>query len=349
MAKAANTKLIGMFVLAGIGLIVAAIVIFGGGTLFRAVEPFRMYFTNSVQGLNVGSPVMFRGVTVGQVTGIELFFDPEAPNFLTQVDVNLFPDNYQTVGARKGESLERFDRLIEEGLRAQLIPISLVTGQLGIGLDMFPGSQAVLYAGQLGIPKAAGRLEIPTIPSTIERIETTVQRILAVFEKADFNQLSVDVEATLQSIRELMTMPELREMIVNANETVSSADATMKEVKTLVGRIDHEVGPSLTSMRTAMASAEATMGDARKLLPLVQQDLAQVGPLLDKLGGALTIAESLLKNANATIEPGSPLQYEIANTLRELSLTMRAVRGLTDALEQSPNSILFGRKTETSK
>ncbi|MCU0839458.1 MAG: hypothetical protein MUE49_12170 [Rhodospirillales bacterium] len=68
-----------------------------------------------------------------------------------------------------------------------------------------------------------------------------------------------------------------------------------------------------------------------------------MGPLLDKLGGALTVAETLLKNVNATVEPGSPLQYEIANALRELTLTMRSVRGLADALEQSPNSVLFGR------
>jgi paraquat-inducible protein B len=238
---------------------------------------------------------------------------------------------------------QQLDRLVEAGFRAQLIPVSLVTGQLGIGLDLFPGSPLVLYAGTPDAPDPDGLPEIPTIPSTIERLETTVQRILSVIDQADFNELSKDVDATIKAIRDLITMPELREMIVKADETVGNANATMQEVKALVGRIDRDVGPTLSSLRTTMANADAAMSDARKLVPGLQQDLAQVGPLLDRLGGALTIAETLLKNANASVEPGSPLQYEIANTMRELTLTLRSVRGLADALEQSPNSVLFGK------
>lgn len=343
MAKAANTKLIGIFVLAGIALAIAAILIFGGGSVFRPVKPVVMYFTASVQGLNVGSPVMFRGVPVGRVTAINLNFDPAKLTFLTRVNVSLFPDNYRTVGARKGTPEQQLDRLIEAGFRAQLIPVSLVTGQLGIGLDLFPGSPLVLYAGTPDAPDPGDVPEIPTIPSTIERLETTVQRILSVIDQADFNELSKDVDQTITAIRDLITMPQLRDMIVKADETVGNANATMQEVKALVGRIDRDVGPVLSSLRTTMANADAAMTDARKLVPGLQQDLAQVGPLLDRLGGALTIAETLLKNANASVEPGSPLQYEIANTMRELTLTLRSVRGLADALEQSPNSVLFGK------
>ncbi len=349
MAKAANTKLIGLFVLAGIALIVATIVIFGGGRLFQPTRAIVMFFSASVQGLSVGSPLMFRGVPVGQVTDIDLFYDTVTLNFLTRVEANLFPENIHKIGEDAKSADERFKRLIEAGLRAQLIPVSLVTGQLGVGLEMVPDAPAVLYSRSAAALRDDGAEEIPTVPSTIEQLQTTLQRVLAVVDKADFNQLNQDVQLTLQAIRELITMPELRQMIVQADATVGSASVTMKGIEQLVGKIDRDVGPALKSLRTVMDSADATMTDARTIVPQLKRDLAQVGPLLDKLGGALTIAESLLKNTNATIEPGSPLQYEIANALRELSVTMRAVRGLTDALEQSPNSILFGRKTESSK
>jgi paraquat-inducible protein B len=94
MAKAANTKLIGIFVLAGLALAIAAILIFGGGSVFRPVKPVVMYFTASVQGLNVGSPVMFRGVPVGRVTAINLNFDPAKLTFLTRVT---FPCSRTTI------------------------------------------------------------------------------------------------------------------------------------------------------------------------------------------------------------------------------------------------------------
>jgi paraquat-inducible protein B len=349
MAKAANTKLIGLFVLAGIALVVLVVVIFGGARLFQPVQPFTMYFSNSVQGLSAGSPVMFRGVNVGQVTSVELWFNRSKALFLTQVNINIFPRSYHAVGELKGSPEKEIARLVKDGLRAQLIPISLVTGQLGIGLDMAPGTPGFLLTTDAGVPRDDKVPEIPTVPSTIERIETTVQRLLAVVEKANMDQISHDVEATLRQVRELITMPELRDMIVRTDQTVRTAETTMQDVKQLVGRIDKEVGPSLTSLRAAASSADATMADARKLVPVLQQDLAQVGPLLDKLGGALTAAQALLQNANATVEPGSPLQYQIANALRELTLTMRSLRGLTDALEQSPNSILFGKISGASQ
>ena len=72
MAKGANTARIGAFVILGIVLVVAAIAIFGSGRFFREFRQFVMNFTASMQGLNRGSPVMFSGVPIGEVTDIVL-------------------------------------------------------------------------------------------------------------------------------------------------------------------------------------------------------------------------------------------------------------------------------------
>jgi paraquat-inducible protein B len=343
MAKAANTKIIGLFVLAGIVLAIAAILIFGGGRLFRPAKETVMYFTTSVQGLNVGSPVMFRGVVIGRVTDIDLLYDAVELRFLTRVTANIFPENWRTVDPTARSTQEQFRELVDAGLRAQLIPVSLVTGQLGIGLDLFPGTPLMLFAGSPLAPSDANIPEIPTAPSTIERLETTMQRILAVIDKADFEKLSQDVDQTIGAIRDLFSMPELRDIIVKTSVTVDTANVTMRQVEQMIRNIDQDVRPSLRSLRSAIDSANATMVDARTLVPELKRDLSQVGPLIDKVSGTLTLAQSLIKNLNATVEPSSPLQFELANTMRELTLTLRSVRGLADALEQSPNSILFGK------
>jgi paraquat-inducible protein B len=67
MSKPANKTLIGAFVVGAVALAVAAIVLFGSGRFFKDMDQWVAIFPGSVKGLNVGSPVVFRGVQVGQV------------------------------------------------------------------------------------------------------------------------------------------------------------------------------------------------------------------------------------------------------------------------------------------
>ncbi len=73
MSKQANPTLIGIFVAGAVGLIVAGILIISGGKLLLTDKTsFVLYFQGSVNGLNIGSPVSFRGVNIGTVTDIQI-------------------------------------------------------------------------------------------------------------------------------------------------------------------------------------------------------------------------------------------------------------------------------------
>ena len=58
---------------------------------------------------------------------------------------------------------------------------------------------------------------------------------------------------------------------------------------------------------------------------------------------ALTQADRTLKSANAIIQPGGPINFEVVNALRETAAAARSLRDLTDQLQRNPNSLLFGR------
>lgn len=60
----------------------------------RIVEKYLVNFTESVRGLVVGAPVDFRGVTVGEVTGIYTRFDRETRKFSIPVEFNLYPERF---------------------------------------------------------------------------------------------------------------------------------------------------------------------------------------------------------------------------------------------------------------
>jgi len=70
MIKNANPNYfrLGVFVLSAIGVLIAIILIFGGGRFFKPSFTVETYVKQSVTGLDVGAPVRFRGVRLGQVT-----------------------------------------------------------------------------------------------------------------------------------------------------------------------------------------------------------------------------------------------------------------------------------------
>ena len=69
---ATNHWKLGLFVLLGVGAMLGALFWLGARRFRRESFPAVSYFDESVQGLDVGSPVKFRGVTVGTVADITI-------------------------------------------------------------------------------------------------------------------------------------------------------------------------------------------------------------------------------------------------------------------------------------
>lgn len=329
MAKGANTTRIGAFVITGILLIVAAIAIFGSGRFFRERHQLVMNFTASMQGLGRGSQVMFSGVPIGEVTDIILRLDEQSLVSDSAVLVNIYPDRFERTSISDRSYEDSIRQMIDRGLRARLVQISMLTGQLGIEMGFYPGTPIRLAGSKPGI------LEIPTIPSTVERMETTLQKILAILEGADMEGLSQDIERALQSVSTLMTMPELKESIVDGHDAIQDLRQVLSQVKT-------ETPELLASLRATTRGAQGLVGDAQKMLPALRSDLEKLGPVLAKVDQLLTSADTLVRNANTVVTPNSPVQQQLDATLRDLARTSAAVRSLVTALEDNPNSILFG-------
>ena len=61
---------IGLFIISATVLATLTITILGGGTVFQKTMTVETYFEESVQGLDAGSPVNFRGVKIGKIAEI---------------------------------------------------------------------------------------------------------------------------------------------------------------------------------------------------------------------------------------------------------------------------------------
>ena len=76
MSEKARYFKIGLFTLGALGLLCFGLIIFGAKSVFD-VPPIlaETYFSQSVQGLDIGAPVKFNGVQVGKVKNIRFLKD----------------------------------------------------------------------------------------------------------------------------------------------------------------------------------------------------------------------------------------------------------------------------------
>src|SRR4029434_2161921 len=166
MASKINPTMIGAFVVGAIVLVVAGVLLFGGGKFFTEKQPYVLFFDSSVEGLNVGAPVTFRGVQIGQITQISAIANPQTFDLIIRVKIEIVRGVVKVgaEGQRFQDLRQRVEGLIQRGARASLRMQSFVTGLLYVAIDFYPGTPIKL----LGLDPAY--TELPTIPSDMDQM-----------------------------------------------------------------------------------------------------------------------------------------------------------------------------------
>src|SRR5262245_45070451 len=202
MASQARKTLIGTFVVGAVALAAAGITIFGSGRFFQQRLTFVMFFSGSITGLSIGSPVEFRGVRVGHVTKIAAVFDPKTLSITIPVYVEVDPKSLVVSGSGDAWSVlstnHLYHPLLDKGLKAQLDIESFITRQLYINMDFYPDSPTKLLGLDSQVP------EIPTIPSLQEQIVQTLQKLPEkIMNVTDGIERLVNSPAAQESLRDL--------------------------------------------------------------------------------------------------------------------------------------------------
>jgi paraquat-inducible protein B len=315
MAKQANRMMIGVFVVIAVILMAASLVVFGSGKFFKKTVKCVLYFDESVKGLNVGAPVLFQGVQIGSVTSIVLQVDPAKLQPQIPVIIEFEPEKFKV--REEGRKTPRDPRkniatLIKKGLRAQLMMQSFITGQLLIEIDFHPGTPLTLK----NIDK--DYIEIPTIPSTSERLAKTL-------EKLDLEGLKKHLESTLAGVDRFVNNPDL-------TASIRALKDTLQDASKLVTRVDRQVDPVADDLKK-------TVKDIGKLAREADAKVSNLTTGLDKT----------MSTARGVISADSPLIVELENTLKEIASASRSLRQLADYLEQHPETLIRGKKSPGGK
>jgi paraquat-inducible protein B len=366
MGSKISPTMIGAFVVGAIVLVIAGVLLFGGGTFFQEKLPYVLFFDSSVEGLNTGAPVVFRGVQVGQVTAITALADPETFDLRIKVSIELVRGVIK-VGVEQQhfqDQRQALERLIQRGVRASLRMQSFVTGLLFVALDFHPDTPIRLLGLDPTVP------ELPTIPSDMDQLKSTVQQAMAELRKLPLEAILNDVMAMLTRINTLLETPQLKQALVSLAAVMTDARQLLAHADTQVGVLAPKLGGMAEVASRALETLRVTLVDAQKLVRDVD---GQVAPLAGGAKETLTAARSalgqaqkslgtltdaatpVLKQADRTFTgtaaltgPDSATLHALAQTLKAIEEAARSLRGLANMLERNPETLIRG-KAERSR
>ena len=361
----ANFAKIGFFVLAGAALIVLVIGIAGARTFNKKVVAAETYFAESVTGLDLGSPVKYRGVPVGEVTRIGFVYSEygtQKDDLLTHdsarqilVVMALDPERFGLLGSQAADTVLR--ALVQQGLRVK-IASSGVTGLAFLELDYFaPPSADVRILATAWRP---ARPFIPATPSTMTNLKKAVDDVFVKLSAIDLRALGDELLATLYLLQNTLSQADVAALSAEATQLLSELRATNQSVKRLVD------APELAALPADFA---ATVGSARRaatgietnILPLaasLRMAAGRADGLLGSVSGLVDNAGGLLATNGAAVGQTVDALNQTAQTLNRTALAQQGALGelvqslraaaaglerLVGEMGANPSALLFGQ------
>ena len=242
MHREPNKKRIGLFILIGFIIFASIIGKFVSNKIFsNEDELVVMYFTESVKGLNVGSPVVFKGVQIGKVSKIELLAGLNDLEFSIPVYAKL--DATQDLKVTSKEYYYKqtvLDAFIKRGLRARLVTQSYLTGQLMIELEMLPDTPVEFRSDK----KNKDILEIPTVLSPLGELSRGLQAL-------PFKEMLVRINAVLNKLEIFIPeiLPQWVEISQNLNHIISQNAPQTAETLNNLNRTLYDISDAAKSLR----------------------------------------------------------------------------------------------------
>jgi ABC-type transporter Mla subunit MlaD len=272
MATEAHRFQVGVFVIVATVIAVGGAIWLGASRFFESTERFVTYFSESVQGLDPGSAVKYRGVPAGRVQDIRIVPDGDLIEVVIDMDTN-------TV-----KFLEK-----DPDLRATL-QLSGITGLRYIEMERRSGT-ALNESPQLTF-KAPYKV-IPSARSSYKAVESALSDIYDKVMQVDFAGIADDTRATLQSANQLLHDDRVSTLLTNA----AAASASANELTRNLERMSAQLSPAVQNANRATAKAEALFA---KLNTGVKDD--QLGQALEQINRLAQSAQQFVVGLQATTE-----------------------------------------------
>lgn len=254
MSTPANHWKLGLFVVIGTLLGLGAVVYLGTLSIDNEAVRYTSYFDEAVTGLDMGSTVRYRGVTIGTVSGIEVA--PDRRHVEVSYDLRVTVLERLNIASGNGSSTKL---KIPEGLRAQL-GSSGVSGLKYILIDFFDPKTHPVRALSFPVPNNY----IPAEPSTLKNLEDSIVKAVDQFPTLAQEMLRIlaQVNAILADIQSQKVPEKAVVTLERIDQTLVILQAKLQGLDT-VG-LSEDARKMLTSLEKTAAEAQATLASVQR-------------------------------------------------------------------------------------
>jgi ABC-type transporter Mla subunit MlaD len=274
---------IGLFIVVALAILAGGLIVLGAGQMFRPRIYVETYVDGTVQGVDVGSPVKFRGVPIGRVSSINFTFNEYgAPSqvdrfnyvrILMEVDREMFPGMFS-------ENLTPvIEKNVAQGMRARIEPQG-ITGINYIEINyvndpsQFPPLAVDWKPHYYYIPSAPGQLtnmldSVNNIMHQIEQLNISgmsksISQLLENLNKAvtgaDISKISADLQSLLGEFRDALKAANVGQLSDDARAVLEGLEKSNTQLQVVLKNLEPATrisGPQIRSLVENLATASA--------------------------------------------------------------------------------------------
>lgn len=325
---------LGLFVMAGFGLLLMTLFALGFRDHFKEYLYLSTRFTESVQGLDKGAAVKFRGVPIGTVSDISILSDRQI-----QVIMRIETDNIENEDSgfsmtnRLKEVEERLSSYIPEGLRCQLNAAG-ITGIKYIEFDFFPSAPAITEDTPTHVADCAF---IPSTPSLLTDTVRVFQKSLENFSKMDLEGISNRIKKVLDNVDALTGEEQFDAIVGDAQHLISDARTTLKTFRQLAESVPvKEISQDLAK---ALSQFDQTLSELESLGKSVNSKISG----LDINGVSTQLNDSMVE-LQKTAKVYRRLPTDLTKSFQQIQEAIDQLTNLTDSIQEDPASLIYGRR-----
>jgi ABC-type transporter Mla subunit MlaD len=308
---------LGLFVVVSVMVLAVLLFVLGGRKLFQPTYSFETYFAESVAGLEVGSPLRFRGVPLGQVSEILTSgaeYERDVP-LLKRRNYIVVRAKVTLSAAEATQVRREAPQMVKMGLRAET-QLAGITGQQYLAIDYLdPGKHRALEFGWT--PKYE---YIPSAPSLTAEIIDNAQSFMGRLSEVDVANLSANLNRLLVNLNDKVGELPLGQISADTENVLGTANATIVRGDRL-----------LAGLKSSVDNLAVVTGSLRGLADRGDLDrtTTRIDETVERLNGLM-----------------GDNQYDLRVIVQDLRVTADNLRELSATVKRYPAGALIGGPPE---
>ena len=324
MASLKTKFSVGLFLICGITVVIVGIIWLGMSNYLEKGRLFVAYYDESVQGLDVDSPVKYRGVHIGRVHTIGVAPDGKMIEVVLKIESDIKPKD-------DGQNLV-----------AQLKSVG-ITGLMFIELEQ-------KEANDRDYPSLDFKPEYPVIstrPSEISKIFQGIEDIFNLFRALDANTISNQLTAALKKINQTIDDAKLADMVNEFRTTIKEmqklvSSDKMDQLLLSMEQTSNNLGKMAINADGGISDVRQTVGRLDRVISTsggnVQEITADLKASAMQVKQAMETATALLENTDRQVDT---IQRQVSVTLNGIDRAADTMNRFLNQLANQPSQVIF--------